>query len=63
MMTTTDTNNSEVRAEQVAKTKVIYLGVDLHKATVCITRIIDHSTPQPAQQFHWNQFWRFVQSN
>jgi hypothetical protein len=35
-------NNSEVRAEQVtnAKYEVIYLGVDLHKQSISVTRII-----------------------
>lgn len=54
-------NTSEVRAEQVANKQyeAIYLGVDLHKATILVTRIIDSSTAQPAQRFTWEQFWRF----
>jgi transposase len=40
--------------------EAIYLGVDLHKETISVTRIIDHSTPQPAQRLDWVQFWRFV---
>lgn len=60
---------SEVRAEQAtnnndAKNTVlpeaIYLGVDLHKKTITLTRIIDHSTPQPAQTFTWAKFWEFA---
>jgi transposase len=70
MKTKKQSNTSEIRAEQVtntivAKTTVlpeaIYLGVDLHKATITITRIIDHSTPQPAQKFTWDKFWTFAQ--
>jgi hypothetical protein len=52
---------SEVRAEQVPKAEAIYLGVDPHKAAISITWIMDHSTPQPARRFNWEQFWRFVQ--
>ena len=56
-------NTSEVGAEQVANAQyeAIYLGADLHKATIRVTRIIDGSTPQPAQRFTWEQFWRFVE--
>lgn len=61
-------NNSEARAEQVTNTTVtnpqveaIYLGVDLHKQSISITRILDHGTPQPAQRLSWDQFWRFVE--
>jgi transposase len=60
-------NTSEVRAEQVTNKpttvlpEAIYLGVDLHKATITITRIIDHSTPQPAQKFTWDKFWAFAE--
>jgi len=66
MKDTTPSNNSEVRAEQATNKntvlpEAIYLGVDLHKATIMTTRIIDHATPQPAQQFTWDKFWTFVQ--
>lgn len=68
-------NSSEVRAEQVAKRSIqppvpttptvqpeaIYLGLDLHKHSMSITRIIDHSTAQPAQRLNWEQAWRFIQ--
>lgn len=62
-MTKHNTNNSEVRAEQVTSTQyeAIYLGLDLHKAFIMLTRIIDHSTPQPAQRLTWALFWKFVQ--
>lgn len=55
-------HTSEVRAEQAtnAPYEAIYLGVDLHKATISVTRIIDGSTPQPAQRMNWEGFWRFV---
>jgi transposase len=55
-------NNSEIRAEQVTNVQpeAIYLGADLHKKTVVVTRIIDHGTPQPAQSFTWAAFWCFA---
>lgn len=61
-MKQTSFNNSEVRAEQVTNTlpEAIYLGMDLHKASIMLTRIIDHSTPQPAQKFTWETFWAFL---
>jgi hypothetical protein len=56
------TNNSEVRAEQVtsAQYETICLGLDLHKASIMLTRIIDHCTPQPAQRLDWEGFWKFA---
>jgi transposase len=65
MINKTRTNNSEVRAEQATNVatptpEAIYLGTDLHKNSVVITRIIDQSTPQPAQRFDWEGFWKFV---
>jgi len=58
-------NTSEVRAEQVTNAVVLpealYLGLDLHKSTIMLTRIIDHSTPQPAQKYSWEEFWAFAQ--
>ena len=59
----TATTISEVRAEQVTNElyEAIYLGVDLHKKSITVTVIIDHSTPQPAQRFTWEKFWTFVQ--
>ena len=68
MKTNNRSNTSEVRAEQVTKDatttvlpETIYLGVDLHKASITITRIIEHSTPQPGQKFTWDKFWVFMQ--
>ncbi|MDD1750424.1 MAG: transposase [Methanothrix sp.] len=57
------TNDSEARAEQAASKaqfEAIYLGVDLHKAWIMVTRIIDGSGPQPAQRFSWAGFLKFV---
>lgn len=63
MNTVKQVHTSEVRAEQVTNplAEAIYLGVDLHKVSISVTRIIDHGTPQPAQKFNWEGFWRFVQ--
>jgi transposase len=62
MNTNNTIHTSEVRAEQVTNTlpEAIYLGVDLHKKSICVSRIIDHSTAQPAQRFGWDAFWKFV---
>src|SRR5690349_10065880 len=62
MKTNKQTVISEVRAEQVTKDQyeAIYLGCDLHKQSITVTRIIDRSSPQPAQRFTWEQFWVFV---
>lgn len=51
-------NNSEVRAEQAANKayETIKLGLDVHADTIVVVRILDHSTPQPAQRFSWDQF-------
>lgn len=63
MKTNKQINNSEVRAEQATNAvyEAIYLGVDLHKQSISVARIIDHATPQPAQRFSWQSFWRFVE--
>jgi transposase len=63
MKTNNKCNTSEVRAEQVTNQQyeAIYLGADLHKASVSVTRIIDQATPQPAQRFDWERFFGFVQ--
>jgi transposase len=63
MNTNNTTHTSEVRAEQVTNQlpEAIYLGVDLHKATISLTRIVDHGTPQPAQKFNWSEFWKFAE--
>jgi len=63
MKNTTNKHNSEVRAEPATNPpyEAIYLGADLHKQTIVVTRIIDGATPQPAQRFTWLDFWRFVE--
>lgn len=63
MKTNHKDNSSEVRAEPVTDqlSEAIYLGVDLHKKSIMLTRIIDHSTPQPAQRLSWEGFWRFAE--
>jgi transposase len=57
-------NNSEVRAEQAASKKYqsIKLGLDVHADTIMVARILDHSAPQPAQQFHPSQFLIWVKT-
>jgi transposase len=46
-------NTSEVRADQVASTKLqtLKLGLDVHADTIVVVRLLDHSAPQPAQKF------------
>ncbi len=46
-------NTSEVRADQVANTKLqtLKLGLDVHADSLVVVRILDHSAPQPAQKF------------
>jgi transposase len=68
MKTNYQSNTSTVRGEQVTNNVVstalpesIYLGIDLHKASITVTRILDHSTPQPAQKFDWGRFWVFAE--
>lgn len=62
MNTNNKPDTSEVRAEQVTNGTfdAIYLGADLHKASISVTRIIDGSTPQPAQRFNWENYYSFV---
>ena len=56
-------NTSEVRAEQVtnAQFEHIYLGVDLHKKTITVTRIVDGATPEKPRPMSWQKFWDFVE--
>lgn len=63
MTKTITPNNSEVRAEQVTIPQFdhIYLGVDLHKKTITLTRIVDGATPERARQMSWKKFWEFVE--
>jgi transposase len=57
-------NNSEVRAEQAAsKTyQSLKLGLDVHADSIMVVRILDHSTPQPAQKFTPAKFREWVRS-
>jgi transposase len=43
------------------KRNPLFLGADLHQQCVTVTRIIDRGTPEPAERFSGEQFWRFVQ--
>ena len=63
MNTNKTLHTPEVRAGQVTNTRpeAIYLGADLHKRTIAVTRIIDHSTAQPAQTLSWDKFWQFAE--
>jgi transposase len=50
--------------EQVANTKpqTIKLGLDVHADTIVVVRILDHSSPQPAQKFTPARFREWVKS-
>jgi transposase len=57
-------NNSKIRVEQVANNKpqTIKLGLDVHADTIVVVRILDHSSPQPAQKFRPARFREWVKS-
>ena len=61
-MTKQTLNNSEVRAEQVASKphQTLKLGLDVHAETIVVVRILDQSSPQPAQQFTPQKFLEWV---
>src|SRR5439155_2662046 len=63
-MTKPTGNNSEVRAEQAASTKVqtLQLGLDIHADSIVAVRILDHSAPQPAQKFTPAKFGAWVKT-
>jgi transposase len=63
MNTKTRPNNSDVRAEQVTIPQFdhIYVGVDQHKKTIMLTRIVDGATPEHGRQMSWQKFWEFVE--
>jgi transposase len=63
-MINTTINKSEVRAEQAASKKYqsLKLGLDVHADTIVVVRILDHSAPQPAQQFHPAKFLIWIKS-
>ena len=55
-------NNSEVRAERVASKahQTLKLGLDVHAETIVVVRILDQSSPQPAQKFTPGKFLEWV---
>jgi transposase len=57
-------NNSKIRVEQAANTKpqTIKLGLDVHADTIVVVRILDHSSPQPAQKFTPARFREWIKS-
>lgn len=63
-MTQQKSNNSEVRAEQAASTKLqtLKLGLDVHADTIVVVRLLDHSAPQPAQKFTPAKFLAWVKT-
>jgi len=63
-MTNKKSNISEVRAEQAAskRYKTIKLGLDVHADTIVVVRILDHSSPQPAQKFSLAKLVEWVRS-
>ena len=61
-MTKQTLNNSEVRAAQVASNghQAIKLVLDVHAETIVVVRILDQSTPPPAQKFTPTMFLEWV---
>lgn len=57
-------NTSEVRADQVASQKLptLKLGLDVHADTIVVVRMLDNSTPQPAQKFTPAKFLSWVRT-
>src|SRR5208283_4204519 len=60
-------DNSEVRAEQAAsktpqRYQTIKLGLDVHADTIVVVRLLDHSTPQPAQKFAPAKFLKWIRT-
>ena len=57
-------NTSEVRADQVANTKLqtLKLGLDVHADTIVVVRILDNSAPQPAQKFTPAKFLDWIKT-
>jgi transposase len=54
------TNKSKTDQGAPLQHEAIYLGVDQDKKFNTVTRIIDQSTPQPAQKLTWDRFFVFV---
>lgn len=63
-MNSQNLNNSEVRAEQVASTKLqtLKLGLDVHADSIVVVRILEHSAPQPAQKFTPAKFRAWIKT-
>lgn len=63
-MTKRNVNTSEVRADQVASTKLqtLKLGLDVHADTIVVVRQLDHSAPQPAQRFTPAKFLEWIKT-
>ena len=61
---TTIPNTSEGRAEQVASkaNQTIKMGLDVHADSIVVVRILDHSSPQPAQKFSPPRFKEWVKT-
>jgi len=57
-------NTSEVRADQVASSKLqtLKLGLDVHADTIVVVRILDNSAPQPAQKFAPTKFLAWIKT-
>jgi transposase len=57
-------NTSEVRADQVASTKLqtLKLGLDVHADTIVVVRLLDNSAPQPAQKFTPAKFLAWIKT-
>jgi transposase len=57
-------NSSKIRVEQVANIKLqtIKLGLDVHADTIVVVRVLDQSSPQPAQKFTPARFREWVKS-
>lgn len=54
--------DSQDRGEQVSiiKASVIKLGIDVHQRQYVVVRQVDQATPQPAQRFTPEEFFRWV---
>jgi transposase len=57
-------NTSEVRADQVASSKLptLKLGLDVHAESIVVVRILDNRAPPPAQKFTPAKFLAWVKT-
>jgi hypothetical protein len=55
---------SEIRADQVASTKLqtLKLGLDVHADSIVVVRILENRAPQPAQKFTPAKFLAWVKT-